>query len=181
MGWDREKPAAEHHRVPAGLVTVFEFLNTCDLRTFGGREPDDELARWLGVCEPAQYELAVALRRTLRAMARANRTGELDPDVAAELDQVGAALPLRARSGGDGTLGLGAVDDGVAGTLANLLAGVVVASADGSWARMKECAAPDCRWIFYDHAKPRNGRWCSTAGCGNRMKTRAYRNRASIS
>ncbi|WP_433428231.1 CGNR zinc finger domain-containing protein [Nonomuraea sp. CA-141351] len=156
-----------------------EARNTCDLRTFGGREPDDELAGWLGSCEPAEDELAFALRRTLRAMARANRTGELDPDVATELDRVSAALPLRARPGGDGTLGVGAADDGIAGTLANLLASVVVAPADGSWARMKECAAPDCRWIFYDHAKPRNGRWCSTAGWGNRMKTRAHRNRTA--
>ncbi|WP_329238443.1 CGNR zinc finger domain-containing protein [Actinoallomurus sp. NBC_01490] len=165
--------------MPARLVTVFAFLNTCDLRTFGGREPDDELAEWLGTCEPAEYELAFALRRTLRAMARANRTGELDPGVATEFDRVSAALPLRARSNGDGGLGAGAANGGIAGTLADVLASVVVASADGSWVRMKECAAPDCRWIFYDHAKPRNSRWCSTAGCGNRMKTRAYRSRTA--
>ncbi|MEU7856893.1 CGNR zinc finger domain-containing protein [Nonomuraea sp. NPDC049141] len=179
MGWDRDEPAAEFHRVPARLVAVFDFLNTCDLRTFGGHEPDDELAGWLGDCDPAERERAFTLRRALRAMARANRTGELDPAAAGELDEVGATLPLRALSDGGGLLGVTAADGGVPGTLANLLADVIVASADGSWARMKECAAPDCRWIFYDHAKPRNGRWCSTAGCGNRMKTRAYRNRTS--
>lgn len=39
------------------------------------------------------------------------------------------------------------------------------------------CAAHDCRFVFYDHAKPGNGRWCSTEGCGNRNKTRTYRRR----
>ncbi|MFF1609998.1 CGNR zinc finger domain-containing protein [Amycolatopsis sp. NPDC058278] len=50
-------------------------------------------------------------------------------------------------------------------------------AADGSWQRMKSCGAPDCGWVFYDHSKPHHARWCSTAGCGNRMKTRAYRDR----
>ncbi|MEU8825752.1 CGNR zinc finger domain-containing protein [Streptomyces sp. NPDC048636] len=179
MAWDRDKPAAEHHRVPPPLVAVFEFLNSCDLRTFGEHEPDDGLVGWLGECDADERELALTLRRTLRAMARANRTGELDTTVATEFAHASAALPLHARSLGGGALGVTAAAGGTSGALADLLAAVIVASADGTWARMKECAAPDCRWIFYDHAKPRNGRWCSTAGCGNRMKTRAYRNRTA--
>ena len=37
---------------------------------------------------------------------------------------------------------------------------------------------PDCRWAFYDGSKNRSGRWCDMASCGNRMKARAFRERA---
>ena len=48
---------------------------------------------------------------------------------------------------------------------------------DGTWSRLKVCAADDCRWIFYDRTKPGRGRWCEPELCGNRVKTRAYRER----
>lgn len=177
MAWDQPVPAAEFHRVPERLTEVFGFLNTVDERTFGGRQPDDELPSWLaryGTPSPADSALAEELRGVLRAVTAANRTGSL-PDPAAEhLTALGRRLPLRV----DGGLGLrGVEDEGVRGALANILATVARAAADGSWQRMKSCGAPDCGWVFYDHSKPHNARWCSTAGCGNRMKTRAYRNR----
>lgn len=183
MAWERDRPTAEFFAVPSHLVAVFTFLNTRDERMFGEHEPDDELADpaalagWLAVpaCTPADHRLALQLRRVLRAAARANRTGEPDPAMD-EIEELSAALPLRAHADGVG-LGLAPAGRGVGAALADLLATVVVASADGSWRRVKACGAPDCGWIFYDHSKPRNGRWCSTAGCGNRMKTRAYRHR----
>lgn len=177
MAWDRAVPAAVFHAVPAPLVAAFDFMNTLDERTFGDHEPADELtdpaalARHLdvGACAPADLRLGLRLRAALRAAARANRTGDPVP----VLDDLGRELPLRA----DAALGLAPLDGGTRGALANLLAAVVIAEADGSWRRMKACGAPDCGWVFYDHSKPRNARWCSTAGCGNRMKTRAYRTR----
>ncbi|MFD9698271.1 CGNR zinc finger domain-containing protein [Lentzea sp. NPDC059081] len=39
------------------------------------------------------------------------------------------------------------------------------------------CAAPDCRWAFYDVSRNGRGRWCAMEICGNRQKTRAYRER----
>ncbi|MGH2778535.1 MAG: CGNR zinc finger domain-containing protein, partial [Actinomycetota bacterium] len=30
---------------------------------------------------------------------------------------------------------------------------------------------------FYDHSKNRSGKWCTMRVCGNRAKTRAYRER----
>ncbi|MEC3981919.1 CGNR zinc finger domain-containing protein [Amycolatopsis sp. H20-H5] len=178
MGWDWQTPAAEFHRVPVRLGGVFEFLNTLDERTFGGRLPDDELEKWLaehGEYSAAELVLAKELRRVLRAVTAANRTGELDDETSGELEELGGRLPLRV----DTRLGLRGTGDGTAGALSTVLATVILSSADGSWARMKSCGAPDCGWVFYDHSKPRNARWCSTAGCGNRMKTRAYRERTS--
>lgn len=179
MAWDQELPAVEFHRVPARLADVFDFLNTLDERTFGSREPDDELAVWLerkGGCSANDLALARELRGVLREVTVANRTGELPDSAAERLEALGKRLPLRV----DRRLGLrGVQDSGARGALADVLGTVTLAAADGSWRRMKSCGAPDCGWVFFDHSKPRNARWCSTAGCGNRMKTRAYRERKS--
>jgi predicted RNA-binding Zn ribbon-like protein len=50
--------------------------------------------------------------------------------------------------------------------------------ADGTWDRLKACAADDCHWAFYDHTRNRSGRWCSMAVCGNRAKVERFRERA---
>jgi predicted RNA-binding Zn ribbon-like protein len=44
--------------------------------------------------------------------------------------------------------------------------------------RIRECAAADCRLVFYDESRPNNRRWCSMQRCGNRAKVRAHRTRA---
>lgn len=61
--------------------------------------------------------------------------------------------------------------------LGNLLVAAITSRAQGTWLRLKMCAADDCRWIFFDHSKPHSARWCATDVCGNRMKTRSYRAR----
>ena len=43
--------------------------------------------------------------------------------------------------------------------------------------RVKICNAPDCGLVFYDHSRSRTSRWCSMDTCGNRVKTRRYRQR----
>ncbi|WP_433191031.1 CGNR zinc finger domain-containing protein [Actinoallomurus sp. CA-150999] len=48
---------------------------------------------------------------------------------------------------------------------------------DGSWRRMKACAADDCRHAFYDHTRNRSGRWCDVAGCGANARMREFRRR----
>lgn len=45
------------------------------------------------------------------------------------------------------------------------------------FSRLRICAADDCLRAFYDGSRNGTGKWCSTAACGNRMKTRAYRQR----
>jgi predicted RNA-binding Zn ribbon-like protein len=44
-------------------------------------------------------------------------------------------------------------------------------------ARLKTCASDECHWVFFDRSKPANRHWCSSSRCGNRQKTRAYRER----
>ena len=41
-------------------------------------------------------------------------------------------------------------------------------------ARVRECAAPDCNWLFLDHSRGGRRRWCDMSSCGNRAKARRY-------
>jgi len=186
---------AEEDRVPAELALAYDFANTLDERAFGGYEPFDaltrpvDLGRWLahrGLAargtrvSTEDLALAHALRRHLRGAARTH----VEPPATTRKDRggfgaVAVLLPLVATLDATGGLSLqpagGATP--VATALTHILAGAVTAEGRGTWARLKMCLAPDCRWVFYDHCKPRTGRWCSTTGCGNRMKTKAYRAR----
>jgi predicted RNA-binding Zn ribbon-like protein len=64
------------------------------------------------------------------------------------------------------------------GGLARLLLIAAAAAGNGTWTRLKACAADDCQWAFYDRSPTRNGRWCTMSICGSRAKSRAYRRRA---
>lgn len=51
----------------------------------------------------------------------------------------------------------------------------------GDIALVKRCANPACRAFFYDTSKNHTRRWCSTTGCGNRMRVAAhYRRRRAV-
>jgi predicted RNA-binding Zn ribbon-like protein len=43
--------------------------------------------------------------------------------------------------------------------------------------RIRECAAPDCALLFVDSSRPGRRRWCAGEACGNRTRTKAYRQR----
>ncbi|SDS37251.1 Conserved protein containing a Zn-ribbon-like motif, possibly RNA-binding [Friedmanniella luteola] len=168
------------------LVLVEQFLNTLDERRFGrhGRDhpPTDELvsvpalARWLearGRAAPAR-ELGsddVSAARALRAALRAACTGDRGSRAAEAL----AGFPLRLTADPSGDLRLAAVGD--AAGLGAVVEAVAVSVATGRWARLKLCASPDCRWAFLDTSRNGGGRWCSMEVCGNRHKTRSYRQR----
>ena len=67
-------------------------------------------------------------------------------------------------------------DDLVDG-MVDLLLIVSDAQEQGTWSRLKVCANSDCRWVFYDRSRNRQGHWCEMAVCGNRLKNRAFRAR----
>jgi predicted RNA-binding Zn ribbon-like protein len=50
-------------------------------------------------------------------------------------------------------------------------------SVRGTLDRLKMCAAEECRRVFFDRSKPATRRWCMSTLCGNRIKTRNYRER----
>jgi predicted RNA-binding Zn ribbon-like protein len=59
-----------------------------------------------------------------------------------------------------------------------LLAAIARSSAEivgeGTEARVRLCANPDCGLFFYDDSRTRRRRWCSMAVCGNRHKVASF-------
>ncbi len=49
-------------------------------------------------------------------------------------------------------------------------------------ARVRECAAPNCSYVYLDTSRNGSRRWCSMERCGSRAKAHAYyvRHRASV-
>lgn len=47
----------------------------------------------------------------------------------------------------------------------------------GEGGRVRECAAHDCAWLFFDESRNRSRRWCNMQTCGNRAKVDRFRAR----
>lgn len=45
---------------------------------------------------------------------------------------------------------------------------------------VKSCGGTGCILLFYDETKSHSRRWCSMAGCGNRMKAALHYRRRKI-
>ncbi|MGY0231022.1 CGNR zinc finger domain-containing protein [Longispora urticae] len=129
----------------------------------------DTAARLAAEPSEADLDLARRLRTELRAEAVTHHRGGAARDqtglraVAAELPLV-AQLPHLVPAG-----------HGTRAALAEVLADIVQSGPE--WHRVKICPADDCQWAYYDASKNSSRRWCSMELCGNRNKTKKYRQR----
>ncbi|SDU98730.1 Conserved protein containing a Zn-ribbon-like motif, possibly RNA-binding [Microlunatus sagamiharensis] len=184
-------------------MAVVDLLNTLDQRTFlrlgTVHQAEDRLTTvealegWFGehglptTASPADLGAARTLRDGLRAALLETLPEPADAGTPPEpvegprrgrrsdpATDVLRAFPLRLRAD-DGRLRL-AADTGSAG-LDAVVETVATAVADGRWKRLKLCASEDCHWAYLDTSRSGGGRWCSMDTCGNRHKTRAYRQR----
>jgi predicted RNA-binding Zn ribbon-like protein len=175
---------------PGGLALVQSFINThYDLEFEHGADlfaTAASLGSWLQrrglIAEPrprpdaADLRRAVAIRETLRALARENedRGGPNASAARRRLNEAsaGAAVEIRFADAGPRFVPVAAA--GVDGAFGVVLALAATAMIDGSWGRLKVCPGEDCGWAFYDHSRNQSGRWCSMAVCGGRAKARAH-------
>lgn len=186
---------SEKYPVPPELALLYEFMNSLDLRQYVEKGTPhtvgDELSTprqledWLRArglldqcvrLQAQDYRNALDLREALRAFVQldpADRTDEAG--AAARLDDATARFPLILKVSETGMVGLRPALG--AGPLGRILAELHLLSQTGRLDRLRMCASDECKWIFFDRSKPGNRRWCSTALCGNRQKTRAYRQR----
>jgi predicted RNA-binding Zn ribbon-like protein len=169
--------------VPGPIGVVRDFVNTTDHET----GTDDlvtmaDLSAYLlreGLLQRAarasREDLALAheLRGGLRRALELNHDG-IDASLPA-LDDVLRRLPVRLGWQGSATT-LHPSASGVRGALARIGLAAHESAAQGIWWRLKICAYDDCEWAYYDHSKNRSRSWCEY-GCGNKVKTRAYRAR----
>jgi predicted RNA-binding Zn ribbon-like protein len=175
-------------QVPDGLSFVKAFLNSVDVESGGDDFVDLRgFRRWLRdngrtsaartASEP-DLHLARRLRTALRQEVAAHHEGIVDAGGTSDLNEISAEIPLRTTFVDGGTT-LAPAGAGVPAVLGEVLAAIAVADMHGEWERLKICPAGDCAWVFFDPSKNRSKRWCSMAVCGNRAKTRSYRQRST--
>ena len=123
------------------------------------------------------FRRVLQLREALRSLLRANNETEMLASQVDVLNRLSSNAPLTVRFHHDGLPTLEPDIAGVDGTLARLVGIVFTAMTDGTWARLKACRNDRCQKAFYETSKNRSGAWCSMAGCGSRLKARAYRHR----
>jgi predicted RNA-binding Zn ribbon-like protein len=186
---------SERYEVPAELALLYEFVNTLDLRHYveqgAAHSAADEigtpeqLRAWMrgrgllgrGEAVSAEdHKQAVRLRQALRdVLETAPDMSRGQGDLSRALSAAAVAYPLVVQvSTSDGVLLRPA--PGSSG-LGRVLAELYRLEETNRLDRLKMCASDECHWIFYDRSKPANRRWCSSALCGNREKTRSYRER----
>lgn len=166
-----------------GLDVLVELLNTVDLRTFGDSrgllerdilQDSDEAVRWLvqrRLLPPDASVTREDLNR-LRALREQLRTHLID---GRGIRLQGGEVELVLEEGQPHLQPTRAIDGVVPGVVAVLIS----VSLSPAWSRLRVCAAPDCRWGFHDRSRSGRARWCSMKTCGNRMKTRSYRERVA--
>lgn len=178
------------------LRLLVQFLNTRDVRTYGDHARRDdkrdelttphELRVWLGArrllgdkegVSRVDLERALALRETLRSALDPNETRRGRKDALKRLRRLALELPLEIDFDDQARPLLKPRARGVDAALTELLVSAIEADIAGRWSRLKVCAAADCHWVFVDKSRNRLQRWCATRVCGNRMKTRNYRER----
>jgi predicted RNA-binding Zn ribbon-like protein len=195
----QETPMSRQSRefkVPDELANLYDFVNSLDLRHFTHHGiqhvPGDQitnpqqLAAWMsarglsrpGKITPAMLETALALRSSLRAYLECETAERRNnKDMLRSLNRITARFPLVVEAHGGENLGLRpAHDDALAG-LSTIVAELHNGAASGTLDRLKTCASEECRRVFFDRSKPGSRRWCVSTLCGNRIKTRTYRER----
>jgi predicted RNA-binding Zn ribbon-like protein len=184
-------------KVPDELANLYDFANSLDVRHFthhGVQHAQDdeltgprELGAWMAQrglswtnakVTPAMFETALQLRASVRAYLQCDPVERRkNKDAVRALNSALKLVPLVARAQIDRGMALGtARDDALAG-LSMIVAELYDGSIKGTLDRLKMCAAEECRRVFFDRSKPATRRWCMSNLCGNRIKTRTYRER----
>jgi predicted RNA-binding Zn ribbon-like protein len=183
-------PGDEVKPAPMPLLVVQGFVNTQDLEQGTDLLDDPATARrWLVAAglldrdsELARADLgrARAVREALRSMLLSNGGYTIGADELAPLRALAGARRPLLQVGDDGKLSLErSQGPTLQDALFELLLIVRAAQEEGSWARLKVCANPECGWAYYDRSRNQQGSWCDMAVCGNRLKNRQLRARRS--
>jgi predicted RNA-binding Zn ribbon-like protein len=188
--------ASRKFQVPDQLVHLFDFANSLDVRRFTHhgvqhRQGDElsgprELAAWMSQqglaaegakITTAMFDSALQLRAGIRAYLEcAPAERRRDNEVVRSLTKAMKSFPLVVDARGNRMTLVAARRDALAG-LSVVVAELHEGSINGTLDRLKMCAAEECRRVFFDRSKPATRRWCMSTLCGNRIKTRTYRER----
>jgi len=126
----------------------------------------------------ALFASAIALRELVYRVFSAVASGApvAEADLAA-LNRALAAAPPRARLARLGGAYVWRIEQ-VGLSAPALLAPVLWSAADllvqAPHRRIRQCANPQCLWLFIDASKNGTRRWCDMAACGNRAKAQRH-------
>jgi predicted RNA-binding Zn ribbon-like protein len=184
-------------QVPDELANLYDFANSLDVRHFTHHGvqhvQDDELAgprelvAWMtqrgllstgAKITPAMFETALQLRTSVRDYLKCDPVERRkNKDAVRSLNMAMRLFPLVAEARSEDVVALRAARDDALAGLSSVVAELHDGSVRGTLDRLKMCAAEECRRVFFDRSKPATRRWCMSTLCGNRIKTRTYRER----
>lgn len=189
---------SEKYALPPELALLYDFVNSLDQRRFvksgvahrGGDEIETPrlLEAWMrerGLLhrrehvDASDHRDALELRKILRDyLSIPPQHRPQAREAARQLTAASRKFPLALTVNGAGALELVPVPG--SNGLGKVLGQMLGLAETGRLARLKTCASDECHWIFFDRSKPANQHWCSSSVCGNRQKTRAYRERQRL-
>jgi predicted RNA-binding Zn ribbon-like protein len=189
--------SSKNFKVPDQLANLYDFANTLDVRHFTHHgvphvQGDElagprELGAWMAQrgllftsarITPPMFDIALQLRVSVRTYLQCDPAERRkNKDAVQSLNAALKQFPLVARAHVDRGMVLGASRDDALAGMSAIVAELYDGSVRGTLDRLKMCAAEECRRVFFDRSKPATRRWCMSTLCGNRMKTRAYRER----
>ncbi|HEU4599291.1 MAG TPA: CGNR zinc finger domain-containing protein, partial [Solirubrobacterales bacterium] len=178
--------ALNKRRIEAEADLLVSFVNTRDLETGDDALADPErLSRWVAdrsgefvpVPDADSQARLLALRESLRALVLSNNGGAVGEEELEPLREAAERSRYRTSISTEGEVALVPARADLSGFEARLLLALERVQSQGAGARLKACVNPACHWAFYDNTRNRSRTWCSMEECGNREKTRRYRER----
>jgi predicted RNA-binding Zn ribbon-like protein len=172
--------------IAAEADLLVEFVNTRDVEEETDSIADPEpLGAWIaaktgehaGELDGDDVGRVLSLRESLRTLLLANNGERVEGDALIPLREAAERTRIRTAFRADGRLDLAPARSGLSGFEARLLLAIERLQSLGAWPRLKACTDAECQWAFYDATRNRSRTWCSMDVCGNREKTRRYRER----
>lgn len=191
---------SKQFQVPDELAHLYDFANSLDVRHFTHHgvqhvQGDEltgprELAAWMSQrglstrdskITAEMFDSALQLRASIRAYLQCDPAERRkDNEAVRSLNKTMKLFPLLAEVRDDRSMALGAARGDALAGLSVVVAELYDGSIKGTLDRLKMCAAEECRRVFFDRSKPATRRWCMSTLCGNRTKTRTYRERHRV-
>ncbi|WP_395245778.1 CGNR zinc finger domain-containing protein [Agromyces sp. MMS24-K17] len=152
-----------------------------------GLHSPDDLSAWLqerfpmpvGAARTRDLFDAVALRDAVARLALSASRGEHLRSEDVDTVNLFAATPDIPPVLGGGSRQAGRSVQTVGQALATIARDAVDLFSPDHLARIRECSAEDCDYVYLDTSRAATRRWCSMQRCGNRAKVRAHRARQS--
>jgi predicted RNA-binding Zn ribbon-like protein len=174
------------HELQPEIDLLVEFVNTRDVEDETDALADPgQLRAWIAErtgellpeLDEADLRRVRTLRESLRALLLANNGVEAQRRDLEPLREAADRSRYRLAFESDGQLALAPARADLSGFESHLLLALEHLQCHEVWPRLKACTDEGCQYAFYDATRNRSRTWCSMDVCGNREKTKRYRQR----